>query len=115
MVKYTHSVQLVYQKSLSAIKRYTGLKDLSLIEKVALRGISSNVVGAGYLNDNIHSQFRYAGEITAIFLDRYYGFPASTTKDISYMLRTRRKLRQEKGYDVMAEYFQMKQEKAHMP
>ena len=40
MVKYTHSVQLVYQKSLSAIKRYTGLKDLSLIEKVASRGMS---------------------------------------------------------------------------
>jgi len=115
MVESGYDINQLYQQSLSTIKYYTGLKDLSLIEKVALRRIATGALERLALVESAHHEFPPVSETVAIFLNDYYDCPATTQSDVSFLLRTRINLFQERGYDALGEFFQKKQEEKHHP
>ena len=115
MVKSGYDINQVYQGSLSQIKRYTGLKDFSLIEKVAIKRIAIRALEILALTENSHQEAHPISETVAIFLNDYYDSPATTLSDIGFLSRTRKKLIQERGCDALGEFFQKKQEEKHHP
>lgn len=115
MVDFRYDLNKVYQDSLETVKIYTGLKDLSLIEKVILRKIATDALARLVLVENAYTDFPPVSETVAIFLDEYYDCPAFTQADVDFLIRTRERLFREKGYDALGEFFQRRQEEKHFP
>lgn len=109
------SPQEIYLKALSRIKVYTGLKDLSLIEKVALHRIAENALERCLGIKDPENQFSPVTDSVAIFLDEYYGVPTGEQRDVSFLSNVRGRMIRKSGYDLLGEYFQRKQEEMHLP
>lgn len=105
----------VYYNSLEEILDYTGLRDLSLIEKVALKKISNDSFNRSKVIVSNWTKINPVSETIAIFLESYYDFCDTKDLDINKLTLLRYKLIKEKGYDLVAEYFRKKQEEMHIP
>jgi len=94
-------IQNTYERALEMIISYTGLEDLTLIEKVHLRNLATNSVQRLELVTELFSAFSPTNETIGIFLETFYDTPASHTKDLVFLAETRKRLLAERGYDAL--------------
>jgi hypothetical protein len=112
MVEINQTAHEVYEESLSTIKQITGLKDLSLIEKVALKQIAVDAAKRVMEVIGAYSEFPPVSETVAMFLDGYYDILCVTQMDRSWLNQIRRKSRYD--HERLTNFFRKRQDERHL-
>ncbi|MEK6857108.1 MAG: hypothetical protein AABX39_00810 [Nanoarchaeota archaeon] len=88
--------------------------ELKLSEKVQLRRLICKLEEINLITQRPENSFNSSPEAVHIFLKQYYDLSVVDQYELSSFLQLKRQVNKEKGYDAIAEFFQMKQDRAYL-
>jgi hypothetical protein len=112
--KYSDNIAGEFSKALRRICSITGLKDLSLIEKVTLKRILAECCAMADNTKSLNDKINPYIEATAIFMQSHYDIPFATQNDICTISDIRQSVREKTGTDGLAQYFRNRQDEKHL-
>lgn len=114
MVKTNYDLNRTYERALDEILTLTGLIDLSLIEKVALRRISADALRRTKAMQVPGETFPPVSEAMAVFMELYYDTHVATQNGYSSLSRFRADVWDKYGEDRVGWYLQRQQDEMHL-
>ncbi len=114
MVKSGFDINWTYENALTRIKHLTGLEDLSLIEKVALRKISAESLRMTETMQKPINNFPPDSAAAIRFMEFYYDTNVVTQESYSSLSRFRNDVCKKYGEDRVGWYFQCLQDEMHL-